>query len=218
MTRQKDGYLYNCSLLPLFELGALHHDYYLLNLRFPVIYDNNRGLGPVADLWLVAINQNGGFTKVWLSLKTVFFPMVIGVMIWFWRRVQLLARQPTLLESMLMALGVALTILNCKLNHRPDKKFNKFPGIVTLVPLEYLTLSFEMPFMLLLGDMKQGIFYSMLLSFWLVFAGEHLMVMSSFLPVTCINKSALTNFGLRFLTHKTKTALESGMGVMLHLM
>lgn len=152
---ERDGYLYNCSLLPLFELGALHHDYYLLNLRFPVIYENNRGLGPVADLWLVVINQNGGFTKVWLSLKTIFFPMVVGVMVWFWRRVQLLARQPTLLESMLLALGVALSTLN--------------------LPLEYLTLSFEMPFMLLLGDMKQGIFYSMLLSFWLVFAGEHLM-------------------------------------------
>jgi Wnt-binding factor required for Wnt secretion len=44
------------------------------------------------------------------------------------------------------------------------------------VPLEYLTLWVEMPFMLLLGDLKQGIFYAMLLSFWLVFAGEHLMV------------------------------------------
>lgn len=44
------------------------------------------------------------------------------------------------------------------------------------VPLEYLTLEFEMPYMLLLGDIKQGIFYAMLLSFWLVFAGEHLMV------------------------------------------
>jgi hypothetical protein len=77
-----------------------------------VIYENNRGLGPVSDLWLVVINQNGGFTKVWLSLKTIFFPMVVGVMIWFWRRVQLLARQPTLLESMLLALGVALSTLN----------------------------------------------------------------------------------------------------------
>jgi hypothetical protein len=112
---QKDGYLYSCSLLPLFELGALHHDFYLLNVRLPVIYENNRGLGPVADLWLVAINQNGGFTKVWLSLKTVFFPMVIGVIIWFWRRVQLLARQPTLLESMLLALGITLSLLNCNL-------------------------------------------------------------------------------------------------------
>jgi len=151
----KDGYLYNCSLLPLFELGALHHDFYLLNIRFPVIYENNRGLGPIADVWLIAINQNGGFTKVWLSLKTFFFPIVIGVIIWFWHRVQLLARQPTLLESMLLALGITLSLLN--------------------LPLEYLTLFVEMPFMLLLGDMKQGIFYSMLLSFWLVFAGEHLM-------------------------------------------
>jgi len=49
------------------------------------------------------------------------------------------------------------------------------------VPLEYLTLWVEMPFMLLLGDLKQGIFYAMLLSFWLVFAGEHLMVHSSIL-------------------------------------
>ena len=109
---QKDGYLYNCSLLPLFELGALHHDFYLLNIRLPVQYENNRALGPVADLWLVAINQNGGFTKVWLSLKTVFFPLVVGVIIWFWRRVRLLARQPTLLESMLLALGITLSVLN----------------------------------------------------------------------------------------------------------
>lgn len=151
----KNGYFYNCTMLPLFELGALHHDFYLLNLRFPIAYESNQGLGPIADVFLIAINQNGGFTKVWLSLKTVFFPLVIITLIWFWRRVQLLARQPTLLEGMLMALGVTLCLLN--------------------LPLEYLSLWVEMPFMLLLGDMKQGIFYAMLLSFWLVFAGEHLM-------------------------------------------
>lgn len=48
-----------------------------------------------------------------------------------------------------------------------------------LVPLEYLTLAFDMPFMLLLGDIRQGIFYAMLLSFWLVFAGEHMLIQDS---------------------------------------
>jgi len=152
------NYKYNCSIIPLFELGSLHHDFYLLNLRLPM--DNvrhiNEGLGRLEDLWLVAINQNGGFTKVWVAMKTVFFPIIIAIMVWFWRRVHMLPRPPALLEYILIFLGGALTLLNA--------------------PFEYLTLAFDMPYMLLLGDIKQGIFYASLLSFWLVFAGEHLMV------------------------------------------
>ena len=157
LSTKQEGFHYDCSIVPLFELGSLHHDFYLLNIRLPVRTDKiNQGLGHVQDIWLVAINQNGGFTKVWVSLKTVFFPCIIIIMIWFWKRVHQLSRSPALLEYMLVFLGVTLTFLN--------------------MPLEYLTLAFDMPFMLLLGDIRQGIFYASLLSFWLVFAGEHLMI------------------------------------------
>lgn len=47
------------------------------------------------------------------------------------------------------------------------------------VPLEYLTIFIEMKFMTLLSDVRQGIFYAMLCSFWLVFAGEHMLIQES---------------------------------------
>lgn len=160
---ERVGTFYNCSMLPLFELGSLHHDFYLLNLRFPSVYlnldnqpiDINKGLGRMADIWLVTINQNGGFTRVWVTLKTLFFPIIIVEMVWFWRRLSLLSRPASLLEKMLMCLGAALTFLN--------------------FPIEYFTLSFEMPWLNLFNDIKQGVFYANLLVFWLIFAGEHLI-------------------------------------------
>lgn len=153
-----DEYLYNCNSIPLFELGSLHHDFYLLNIRLPVDSDMkmNLDIGHIHDLHLSVIYQNGGFTKVWVSLKTVFLPFIIIIMAWFWQRVHLLQRKPALLERMLLTLGCALTFLN--------------------LPMEYLTLVFDMPFMLLLSDIRQGIFYACLLSFWLVFAGEHMLI------------------------------------------
>ncbi|XP_053672822.1 protein wntless isoform X2 [Anopheles nili] len=153
-----DDYLYSCNTIPLFELGSLHHDFYLLNVRLPVDSERrmNIEIGHIKDLHLSVIYQNGGFTKVWVSLKTVFLPLIVSIMAWFWQRVHLLQRKPALLEQMLLSLGCALTVLN--------------------VPLEYLTLFFDMPFMLLLSDIRQGIFYAALLSFWLIFAGEHLLI------------------------------------------
>lgn len=41
------------------------------------------------------------------------------------------------------------------------------------VPLEYLTLWLDLPFMQLIVDAKQQIFFATLFSFWLVLAGEH---------------------------------------------
>lgn len=111
-----DEYLYSCSTIPLFELGSLHHDFYLLNIRLPVDTDRkmNLDIGHIKDLHLTVIYQNGGFTKVWVSLKTVFFPFIIVIMLWFWRRVHMLQRSPVLLEYMLIYLGSALTLLNSK--------------------------------------------------------------------------------------------------------
>lgn len=152
-----DGYAYTCSFVPLFELGSLYHDYYLLNLRLP--YDGktkNVNVGHIHDIFAHIICMSGGFTKIWVSLKTVFFPIIVAIMIWFWRRVHILTRTPALLEYMLMSLGGTLACLD--------------------LPLEYLTLGFDMPYMLLLGDIRQGVFYAMLLSFWLIFAGEHMLV------------------------------------------
>ncbi|XP_055314054.1 protein wntless [Sitodiplosis mosellana] len=148
----------SCSTLPLFELGSLHHDFYLLNVRLPVDSERkmNLNIGNIRDLHLTVIYQNGGFTKVWLSLKTIFFPFIVAIMCWFWNRVHQLQRSPVLIEYMLLGLGGALTFLN--------------------LPLEYFTLYFDMPFMPLLADIRQGVFYAQLLSFWLIFAGEHMLI------------------------------------------
>lgn len=157
--KNKINYPYNCTMVPIFELGSLYHDYYLLNLRLPSAdseKDLNTQLGKVEDIYLHTIHMNGGFTKVWVSLKTVFFPIIVGIMIWFWQRVHLLDRKPALLEYMLITVGATLAFLN--------------------FPFEYLTLAFDMPYMLLLSDIRQGIFYAMLLSFWLVFTGEHMLI------------------------------------------
>ncbi|XP_064625307.1 protein wntless homolog [Lineus longissimus] len=155
--KMKNGHQYNCSMLPFFELGSCHHDYYLINIRIPVNEKKgiNMGLGKIVDMWLITIHQNGGFTKVWFSLKTFMFPCLLGILAWFWRRITQMVRPPNLLERTLFALGLALSFLN--------------------LPLEWLTLAVNMPFMMLLGDIRQGIFYSTLLCFWIIFAGEHMM-------------------------------------------
>jgi hypothetical protein len=119
------------------------------------VHEINSALGKLVDIWLVAINQNGGFTKVWVSLKTIFFPIILVELWWFWGRIRLLARSPNLLEKSLLALGLALSFLN--------------------LPLEYFTLAYDMPWINLFNDIKQGIFYANLLIFWLIFAGEHLI-------------------------------------------
>ena len=152
-----EGYHYNCSLLTFFELGSCHHHYYLINVRVPVYAKTNQNtdIGALKNLWLTVINQNGGFTKVWVSMKTVMFPIVLVVLIWFWRRVREEERPASFLEKSIMALGIGNTLLN--------------------VPLEWFTLAADMSWNLIITDVRQGVFYTILLAFWLIYLGEHYM-------------------------------------------
>lgn len=57
---RKEEYIYNCSSVPMFELGSLHHDFYLLNVRLPIHSDEepwkkgtNEDLGRLSDMWVV---------------------------------------------------------------------------------------------------------------------------------------------------------------------
>ncbi|XP_073935891.1 protein wntless homolog isoform X2 [Castor canadensis] len=101
------------------------------------------------------IHQNGGFTKVWFAMKTFLTPSIFIVMVWYWRRITMMSRPPVLLEKVIFALGISMTFIN--------------------IPVEWFSIGFDWTWMLLFGDIRQGIFYAMLLSFWIIFCGEHMM-------------------------------------------
>ncbi|KAF3858784.1 hypothetical protein F7725_011985 [Dissostichus mawsoni] len=156
-TFENEGRYYECELLPFMEVGSVAHKYYLLNIRLPVNERKkvNVGIGEIKDIRLVSIHQNGGFTKVWFAMKTFLTPSILIIMIWYWRRILMMSRPPVLLEKVILALGISMTFIN--------------------IPVEWFSVGFNWTWMLLFGDIRQGIFYSMLLSFWIIFCGEHLM-------------------------------------------
>ncbi|XP_041643168.1 protein wntless homolog isoform X2 [Cheilinus undulatus] len=151
---EKEG-LYECDLLPFMEMSGVAHKYYLLNIRLPVNEHKriNTGIGHVNDIYLVAIHQNGLFTKMWFSMKTFFTPIIIIALVWYWRRIMVMSRAPLLLEKAILALGISMTFIN--------------------IPVEWFCVGFS--WMALLVDVRQDIFYCMLLSFWIIFCGEHIM-------------------------------------------
>ncbi|XP_028259999.1 protein wntless homolog [Parambassis ranga] len=154
-TYENEGRFYQCDPVPFLELGSVAHKYFLINMRLPVNDTVNIGIGEIKDIHVVGIHQNGGFTKVWMSMKTVFSSWMLVATAWYWHRVSLMTRPPVLLEKVILALGVSMTFLN--------------------VPVQWLSLGFEWTWILLFEDAQQGVFYSVLFCFWIIFCGEHLM-------------------------------------------
>ncbi|CAB3998448.1 wntless homolog [Paramuricea clavata] len=138
-----------------FELGSVHYDNYVVNIRLPYGKGYNTDFGQLKSLNIAEIHQNGGFTRLWFGLKTALAPLLIAAVVWFKKRINRLPRRPYLFETTIFWLGVSISVLD--------------------FPLEWFTLWVNMPFMLILSDIRQGIFYATLLSFWLIFAGEHIM-------------------------------------------
>ncbi|KRY85781.1 Protein wntless -like protein [Trichinella pseudospiralis] len=154
----QNGFNYQCEPIELFELGSCDYPFYLLNIRIPGGNESahyNTEIGRLTEMSVMEIHQNGGFTKVWLTMKTVLFPIMLAGLVWYYRRVRGLPRPPVLLEKSIFCLGAAMLFID--------------------FPIEWLSFWVRLPFMLVFSDLRQGLFYAVLLSFWLIFAGEHLI-------------------------------------------
>lgn len=154
----KEARKLECDMIQLFELQSLHYDFYLINFEIRGDMSNNNTIQfPIRlnEITGVAIHHNGGFTQIWLTLKSIYFIITFATLIWYCKRLNGLNRKTILIERLLIGLGSALTQLN--------------------LPVELLTLFIEIPFMTFLNDLRQGIFYCVLLSFWIIFVGEHLL-------------------------------------------
>ncbi|XP_045624019.2 protein wntless [Procambarus clarkii] len=154
-----DGMMYDCSPQVVVVLYSLHHDYYLINIMIPHHRDDtnewvNRNFGRVKDAYITFFSQTGWYTKLLVSLQTVFFP-VMSALLWRFRKcVGELERPPTHLECVLALLAVALIVMNC--------------------PLEFVTLIADCPWMIVINDIRHNFFYASFMTFFLYLTDKHL--------------------------------------------
>ena len=151
-----DGYNYDCVPQSLFQLGSTYYEHYLVNVHINKKSTSSMSpkIGNLYGLMMPIILQSPKYTKILFGIKTFFTPLVIFGIYWFWSRVSATGRRMELMEKSIVFLGFTLLQLD--------------------FPFDWLSVFLHTPLILFLSDIRQGLFYIGLLSFWVIFTGEHL--------------------------------------------
>nr|CAB3267756.1 protein wntless homolog [Phallusia mammillata] len=157
-TYEYTGFEYNCDPLFISQLGSLPHKHYLINIRLPVNKAHpkispNMKIGQVTEIDFVAVTQTGGFTYLWVCIKATLCVVMIFPCLWYWRKLSTSDQPATLTEKAIFALGLGMLFLNG--------------------PFELVTIFTDASWMLMITDLRQGLFYALLCTFWVIYINEH---------------------------------------------
>ncbi|XP_071521707.1 protein wntless-like isoform X1 [Panulirus ornatus] len=153
-----DELTYDCSPQVVVVLYSVHHDHYLINILLPLFRDDtnewvNRNFEAVKGLYITFFSLSSWYTKMLVSLQTVFFPVLATILWRFWKSFSVFERRPDHLERDLALLAVALTVMNC--------------------PLEFVTLIGDCPWLIVINDIRQTFFYASFMTFFLYLTDRH---------------------------------------------
>ncbi|ROT65446.1 wntless protein [Penaeus vannamei] len=152
-THQFQQETYDCSPVVIAVLYSLHHDHYIINIRlFHSSGKNGQGrlhfdgLGGIEDMYMTFITQTAEYTKVRMSLQTMFFPVVAAMLLRFSTLVRQYWGPMNFLQWALAVLAGILTILNC--------------------PLECLNLIADFEWLIMIDDFRYCLFRIAFLNFF----------------------------------------------------
>ncbi|XP_037785918.1 protein wntless-like isoform X2 [Penaeus monodon] len=144
---------YDCSPVVIAVLYSLHHDHYIINIR--LFHSSGKdgqgrlhfdGLGGIEDMYMTFITQTAEYTKVRMSLQTMFFPVVAAMLLRFSTLVRQYWGPMNFLQWALAVLAGILTILNC--------------------PLECLNLIADFEWLIMIDDFRYCLFRIAFLNFF----------------------------------------------------
>lgn len=149
----KTGFSIASDIIPLFDLDTINYDHYLLNVRlsneYGDVYDDD------VQLVLQLTYQNEKFIILSINKRLTFFIVTVVIIIAYCTRVIMSSRSIVKMDYIMLSLGMTMLIIN--------------------LPLEYLTYYYDIPYMILLTDLRQNIFYFGLFFFWVLFISQHII-------------------------------------------